>query len=509
MMFSDLFGALFGSILTTPFRTIRWIVGTLFRFPIFLVQTWWNSNQFWNLLKGFPAIVAIVVSGIIFASVHSEHASGRIYLQEARSALRQHDYERAEIFYDRAAELEFERPDIVFEIAQLAYLTEDHNRAEMLFTSIAPIESRGYPDAHLYRAKQILVEATDFDQLAIAETHLIHATSGDNLPEAEAILGKLYLQTIEYEKAVRHLERACETNPEYSLALARACALAGDQAEAEQHGQVAIRYFEMLSGAEPTNLKLRFNWAEACSFLLRFEEAVKILQRGISLGNDETQVRRAIGQVYLAWFDHLEQQSPIDLTQQFKVMAEGLKANPGEVNFLQRAMTIIRRSGSEAKNTKTLMEEMIVSGDGAALGHLVLGTMAIEQEEPQLAIKHLEQAIKLDAGMGFAANNLAWTLAHQETPQLERALKLADTLIGRWPSYAAYRDTRGQILVKLERWEEALEDLRAALPEYSNYRPTHEALALVYQNLGLQELAAEHQRVANSLPFEPGYPTEK
>src|SRR5438445_652901 len=75
---------------------------------------------------------------------------------------------------------------------------------------------------------------------------------------------------------------------------------------------------------------------------------------------------------------------------------------------------------------------------------------------------HLEQAFRLAPQEGLVANNLAWLLAQPPSPDLPRALALIDSVLARWPDQPNYLETRGQILVKLQRWNEALADLEMA-----------------------------------------------
>jgi predicted Zn-dependent protease len=128
--------------------------------------------------------------------------------------------------------------------------------------------------------------------------------------------------------------------------------------------------------------------------------------------------------------------------------------------------------------------------------HLLLGTDAALRGAHDQAELHLSRAREMDRHMAIAGNNLAWAMAHREPPELEKALALIDAIAAQWPNVAAIRDTRGQILVKLGRDREALVDLEAALPRMRGEMNLHRALATAYANLGQQELAAEHRRLA-------------
>ncbi len=64
------------------------------------------------------------------------------------------------------------------------------------------------------------------------------------------------------------------------------------------------------------------------------------------------------------------------------------------------------------------------------------------------------------------------------------------------PEDSRFRDTRGHILMKLERWQDALADLELALRGREDNPGVHEALATVYDKLDMPEIAARHRRLA-------------
>src|SRR5262249_337014 len=99
----------------------------------------------------------------------------------------------------------------------------------------------------------------------------------------------------------------------------------------------------------------------------------------------------------------------------------------------------------------------------------------------------------------IVANNLAWVLSESEGPDLERALAMIDAVIRRGPVVPPYRGTRGHILVKLGRFQEALPRLEAALPVNQATDHIHRDLSRTYQKLGMTGLAKVHEEKAKAL----------
>jgi hypothetical protein len=101
-------------------------------------------------------------------------------------------------------------------------------------------------------------------------------------------------------------------------------------------------------------------------------------------------------------------------------------------------------------------------------------------------------------------NNLAGVLAVGPDADLPRALATINPVIARWPAERRFRETRGQILARMARWEEALPDLEAALAVYPDSRALHRTLAEAYEHLDAPGLAAEHRRRAELLRTAAG-----
>ena len=93
-------------------------------------------------------------------------------------------------------------------------------------------------------------------------------------------------------------------------------------------------------------------------------------------------------------------------------------------------------------------------------------------------------------------NHLAWALTQGETPDLERALRLADEAVKLAADQPEMRATRGRILARLQRWQEALTDLEAVLASSDEQAELHAVLAEVYTALGDTEMAERHQGLA-------------
>ena len=105
-----------------------------------------------------------------------------------------------------------------------------------------------------------------------------------------------------------------------------------------------------------------------------------------------------------------------------------------------------------------------------------------------------KSAIEKDPANAKAWNNQAWILLNGPTVDLERALQAVEKSLELAPDDFRFRETRGQIFVRLSRWEEAIEDLEFAANALPGSREIHQALASAYDALGNAELADVHRR---------------
>jgi Flp pilus assembly protein TadD len=104
-------------------------------------------------------------------------------------------------------------------------------------------------------------------------------------------------------------------------------------------------------------------------------------------------------------------------------------------------------------------------------------------------------------------NNLAYTMSQGEDADLPKALTLIDEAIAKLPEpKPQYYDTRGNILLKMERWADAIPPLEAISNEPALGLAAHQGLAICYEKLGNEELARVHRVIAANLAGEKPAP---
>ncbi|MBM82036.1 MAG: hypothetical protein CMJ78_15805 [Planctomycetaceae bacterium] len=245
--------------------------------------------------------------------------------------------------------------------------------------------------------------------------------------------------------------------------------------EAFSQSELASEYFIRRLRATPTNANCRIRLAELFLLHERYKDAVSIIEEG-AVGNSKM-LDKALINVYQQWYVHLAQDDS-NVESCLTILQRLLDLDVGG----RFALTQLALLSGEVKSAATdaVLKRALSQGTAPATVHLILGSNAIRDDDLEKATFHLEQAHRLNPKLATVLNNLAWALAHAETPDHSRALMLVDAALDSKPNNAEFRETRGQIFALMARWEEALADLEFALQRLGSRAGIHKTLSLVY-----------------------------
>ena len=121
----------------------------------------------------------------------------------------------------------------------------------------------------------------------------------------------------------------------------------------------------------------------------------------------------------------------------------------------------------QGPNAEDLDSDFKVDPDASALSLTTLGAEAMSAGKPDKAVALFEAAVKKDPDSAMNRNNLAFSLLKCSKPDPERALRLVDESLGSLTKASKYRsyllDTRGNVLMQLEHFEDAIAAFELAL----------------------------------------------
>jgi len=463
-----------------------------------LTTEWFIQPRWIYLLKGLPALlVAGTIAGLIVSARANVSTRAQTYQKVAREGLAGENYDLSQVAYERLCRDFPTLPEYRYGLAMTALAKKDFERGNAILQEIAPADKPGYNQAHLFLASQHM-QFLDRgpEQFVMAENHLLRAiqSQGDSAT-AQVLLGQLYLRNNRPGLAERYLKDAEATIPDASLLLAR---LYSEQKRTDQSRAYASRArerYQLRLKEEPDNLTLRIALCEAFNLLGQYSESVDTLRSGMER-KDGVELRAMLGKTLSQWVE----EPKVGLLERLALIEQGLRLVPNSPMLLDKLVQTTRMDGEAGEKARQQLNLILANGgQNLSTLYLVLGVDAQKRNLPDQALHYLEKAFEKNPQMAVVANNLAWVLAQGDKPDLPRALSLANEAVKRSPKDLHFRDTRGQILAKMGRWKEALEDLEPCVPSFANSLALHRTLAEVYGKLNMPEPAKAHEKLANNL----------
>ena len=465
---------------------------------------WRRTRDYTRLLLGLPALLALVLLGsygLFLYGWKPAHAEARTY-NVARNAFQGQDFECARIAYQSLLRLGGkERQEYAYRLMLSQIRLGQDRDAALLALTLAPPNRLGYAPAHLLMARSMLAATNVTSTLAeTAASHLERVLIADpSNQEAHDLLSQIYMSSGRLDAAKRHLLELVATSGEAMLRLAVVMASEEDASGTRYWAERAAKFFrgkvDQTKTDDPGN---RLAWANALVLQEEYATAWDLLAKADKEFANPA-YKNALGQIAANWYQNRARHAPADLAGRFKILQRGLDMSPRNQVLVQQLVGLTTLTGSEAEQARSMVNQMLVEGRDTGLVHFFLGAMASQGGERDKAYEHFRLAYEIAPDMPDIANNMALTLTLQPKPDLERALGIAESVIKRQPNNPSFRETRGQILVKLGKYHEAIQDLALALPLVGDKSGTHRALAECYRHLQMNDLAEEHDRAAGGV----------
>jgi predicted Zn-dependent protease len=489
-------------------RMVRWVLIIFVRIPAAyigrsFVLTWkrvvyrWKHGSFRHFLWGLPSLlmgIGVVIL-VLLAWAVPTNALDQAYQQDAVQSAGAHDYQNSMVCYERLTQLHPEQPEFRFQWALAAEGLGQIDQAAGLLSQLAPVDHQGYGPAHLRQAQYLMaLKNAPPEILQAAEKHLLHAP---NSSMTHFCLGELYMVAGRSEEAEGELLVAARDPmyPEASIMLARYYATHDKKVLARQLANDVITRLQNKAEKDLDNVTARLLWAQSLVLVEDYKGAISTLEVGLTLGPAD-RYRQALAEVCAWWAESLGPDLKNNPDVRFARIEKGLSYQPDNYPLLDQLFKLTKLEGKEGDQARVLLQKLLAQGKSAGVVHLLLGVKAWQEGRPEEGKFQLKQAFEQSPQMPVVVNNLAWMLAKDTPPDLERALQLIQSVIERWPNQPNFLDTRGHIYAKMNRLDEALPDLEKSIKAFPDSKATHEALAEIYEKKGVKEMAEEHRRLA-------------
>lgn len=464
-----------------------------------------QKRTFWNYLFCLPALAGVIFS--IWEIVALAYApSGETvsqYQRTAEDAFAANKFEVARWCNRKLLYLTPDDEEPMLTLALIAEKSGDKARAERLMRRIAPLTEPGYAQAHFWLARKLIGETPASDEkqrvrrIAEVGQHLRHVVAREprNM-EARSILGNLCAQTGLTNEAIANLTIAVESDPTENLTLGQLYVLQGNRSLAEMHGKAARDHFQSQLLLHPGDIDAELGLAASDLFLGDAQLAIDVLSRGSERSKDR-RFAMALSNAYVLAFD---QANPSEVDKRLELIQKAWNYGPDNIAVHKRLTSLASGTEQEARRAKQTLEQSIESGKSPVIAHYAMVGVAAREGDYKSALAHAEAAYTAMPEMPEMKNNLAYLLAKVEPLDLQRAIKLADAAVAAAPNNAHFRETRGEVLVKLQRYRDAVADLELALAQLRDLPAIHTSLADAYEHLGDAELAAKHKALAAANP---------
>ena len=469
------------------------------------VRGGWARREFKYLLQGLPAVAAGGAAAMFIAAAAVQGRELEHRYRTAADAAFAEDPEAAGLYYRRLLELDGGAPRTRFRLAMTFERRGDDVRAaELVSGLLGGPNGVGNVDAHRWVAHRILSDpeaAADPARLAEAYRNLLRARRAAPADPGVALhLAQYHVAVGDRAGAVPFLEQAAKTQPALLFDLARLHAELGDPAGPSWPPRPPPRSTSGSGSARTPGTRRPAPAGPACWSTWAGSRRRSPSWRRAS---SRTPGRFAplLAAACLVEHDRLRDAGDPRPGRRLALIRQALSIRPNDPEALVRLVEFTdgpadAAGPGEAAASRELLETLLARGEVPAAVHLALGARAWGGDDADAAVWHLERAYDLDPSLGVVANNLAWVLAHRDEPDLDRALRLIDSVTDRWPTVPTYRDTRGEVLHLLSRDEEALTELERALGGGLDDPRLHRTLAEVLEALGRESLAARHRRLA-------------
>jgi uncharacterized protein HemY len=262
------------------------------------------------------------------------------------------------------------------------------------------------------------------------------------------------------------------------------------------HAASAVEHYqEVLKSSKEPALQDILGLAQALSLQKKYLAAVGTIETYLDRDNRDRLIR-AILEICSVWQNELDVHKGADDLQRLQIAQIVLTYDPSNHEWQLNLLDLTGDKSLVRTSAMRLLEELAAKDAAGAEVNFFLGMEAYSREDFAAARTMLERSYAQMPGHPATANNLACAYLENPAPDPIRALKLADEAIAAAPSNPLFHETRGQVLVALGRWSDAVTELESDLAILPDRRRAHQLLAIAYDKLGQPEKAAEHKKQA-------------
>lgn len=496
-----------------PLQWMKWCGQFLFE--------WCISIPWRQVSAGIPAILVVGALSMLGFLAYSDGGSWRrnLVMGQVQQAFEKEDYATAELLTRRQINAGDDSSDNLYRLALTQFQLEKKDAAISVMRQL--VASRRSDNAAMWLAKELYAGKSWADLTSEQQSDFGRLLTMLSQQRPDDMVIKLayvdYLSAIErYAEAIPLLQQLATVRPMHGWQAAVLARRIGDTELATRLATATLDKMKELHREEPANPALAIAVVRNQVFLGRHADAVQTLADSIArmkTSEQQQELRQAMGDTIADWVSEMEKQpnnTPGERLRVLKLLQVALQYAPNNPLVLTLVADQVLATLSSSDADLLVVRNALIEGTSPGIAHFIRGTMAMMNDDVEMAERHLKLASQHLPNSGAILNNLAVTLAQRDQEHLEEALKLSEHAIAAVPQPSPYfYETRGQILFRMERYLDAIPDLERALVVDSLAANAHQTLATCYSHLNEPDLQADHQAAADRMKSAEPKPVKK
>lgn len=392
--------------------------------------------------------------------------------------------------------------------------------------NMSPSNGRGIQILTLLRTLGAQIEPSRYKTVTEFWSEKVKAAPEDS--EARLFLCQLQFLAGENVAAVETLRPVAKLKPSMRISLGRLLLEAGEAAEGESLLMTLLEETEQTLKKAPADKAALIERSEAFLLLKRPEDVRGLLHDFIEKPSadptrEDVVIFELNGRASLMLFDRLTGYSGTQLALVKKsdqidfgsttpeeilpLLNDAAISQGTAISAIERLSRLSLSSHPAALQAEEAIKRLRMDGQPGIIALNMLGMHALFLESYEKAIVWLEQANVLSRGRNpMVLNNLATALVRGRPDERERALQIAEQTLALIPENADAMATRGEIYVRMGRWNDALKDLTQAIQVRNQSPEIHRLLEETYRALKDEKMADVHRRRAEELDTTAGIP---
>lgn len=490
-------------VIPPPFRRLMHSLGRgLLRAALDVfgfVSRWFRTRSYWLLIGGIPALILAMPLAfyMIRLPFQATTAMANRYATAAHEAMLNEDYQTAYLYNRKLRQLGVLTESADYRMALGDFVAGRQAEAIAAMKKLAPEDEAGYVPAHIWLANWYARFDPNKDGAEahrLVTIHLNHALGREPTnPDALALRAAELHNRGQTDQALSSLQSIAASRPEHRLTLIRLYARQGRWQAAKDEAQKLIDHFQATDIDQLRAVDFGY-WAEAHQVLGQPGAVIEVLENGLSLNSDNSELADRLYQASMARAHSIRMNLTGQYDEMLRLLIRAHQLRPRQNDPLFRLAKLTQDVEPIGSKARAAVQQLVESDAPPKELLGIMGSIIGNAGDYEGAVRYLNRALQLDPHNALVLNNLAYTLLKLGPAHHQRGLELIDEALQIRPEEASFHETRGQLLLSLGRYEEAIEDLNLALNGLGDIPDIHRGLATAYRQLEQPELADKHAR---------------